>query len=260
MFTITGKTWGEVVYIVEKDGYYKTHATYWFSLGKGDDVKHGKWIPWNRTIRVKLKEIRKPIPMYVKNIEILLPKTNETFGVDFWVGDLVAPHGKGKMVDFLFTYTILMPSTDSQECVELMTFEGADRNDGVILLKSDSQNRHPPLSRFPSVYEAPREGYEQRFEMFTRWAQEKIVESKRITDDEYLVFRSRTLTDNNEQITSAHYGKMYYVSFGRTRKALDGGVVKMQYYFNPTPNDQNIEFDTSNNLFGNDWRNRIETP
>jgi hypothetical protein len=258
--SMEGRMDGEALYSVKKEGYYDTRATYWFRLDLGNDVVNGKWTPWNPTIDVTLKEKRYPIPMYAQSIEIILPKTNETFGFDFQIGDFVAPHGRGEVVDFLFTHEIKMSSEGNQECIERMTIEGMNTNDGVVLLKSDSQNKHPPLSRFPSIYEAPKDGYEQRLDMFTRWLQEKQIENTRIMDDEYLVFRSRTTTDNNGQIISAHYGKMYYVSFGRTRKNLDGGFVKMQYYFNPTSNDRNLEYDTNNNLFGNNWRNRILLP
>ena len=60
-------------------------------------------------------------------------------------------------------------------------------------------------------------------------------------------FRVRTKKDEAGKIVSANYGKI--------RGPLDFGFrgrrngLGMTYYFNPTPNDRNMEFDPSRNLF-----------
>jgi hypothetical protein len=45
------------------------------------------------------------------------------------------------------------------------------------------------------------------------------------------------------EIISAHYAQIQ----GGLRWGLEG-VLKFQYHFNPTPNNRNLEFDTSRNL------------
>jgi hypothetical protein len=62
-------------------------------------------------------------------------------------------------------------------------------------------------------------------------------------------FRVRTVLDKKGKFVSAHYGKIYgRFEFGRYIKAeclfLKSGI----YYFNPTVNDRNVEFDRSRNL------------
>jgi hypothetical protein len=47
---------------------------------------------------------------------------------------------------------------------------------------------------------------------------------------------------------------------GQDEKNRDGACVYFAYYFNPTPNDRNIEFDTEKNLFKGKGLNRIMTP
>jgi hypothetical protein len=46
----------------------------------------------------------------------------------------------------------------------------------------------------------------------------------------------RTAVDDRGKIVSTHYGKIY------------GDFMQFTYYLNPTPNDQNIEFDLKQNL------------
>ncbi len=54
-------------------------------------------------------------------------------------------------------------------------------------------------------------------------------------DDEYLVFRTRVVKDDNGNIVSANYGKIY----GAIRTVGFFGAKAI--YFNPTPNDTNLE-------------------
>jgi hypothetical protein len=56
--------------------------------------------------------------------------------------------------------------------------------------------------------------------------------------DRIYYFRVRTKVDDRGNIVSAHYGKIY------------GDFMQFAYYYNPTPNDRNIEFDPKQNLLG----------
>ena len=64
-----------------------------------------------------------------------------------------------------------------------------------------------------------------------------------LRDDKYLVFRVRSLSTPDGKILKTHYGKIYpFIS-------LEGNQLKiMRIYFNPTPNDTNLEFDPERNL------------
>ena len=52
-------------------------------------------------------------------------------------------------------------------------------------------------------------------------------------------FRVRTKLDESGNVVSARYGKIY------------GDLAQFTYYFNPTPNDRNVEFDLKQNLMTN---------
>lgn len=62
-------------------------------------------------------------------------------------------------------------------------------------------------------------------------------------------FRVRTVLDDKGKVVSTHYGKIYgRFEFGRYKKAESLYLKSGIYYFNPTANDRNVEFDRSKNL------------
>lgn len=54
---LQNKCAGDVNFIINKEGYYETCLRYWFFKANYDCVKDGRWIPWNPTIEVTLKQI-----------------------------------------------------------------------------------------------------------------------------------------------------------------------------------------------------------
>jgi hypothetical protein len=63
----------------------------------------------------------------------------------------------------------------------------------------------------------------------------KPIETNRDVHHNYY-FRVRTKLDENGNVVSARYGKIY------------GDFMQFSYYLNPTPNDRNVEFDPKQNL------------
>ena len=105
IFSAKGKTDYAVHYNVEKKGYYSTYGVQKLNQQYGDNIKNGKWIPWNPTVEVTLIEIRKkqnPVPLYAKELFIELPDGDGGFAYDFFVGDLMPPHGIGIVTDVVF--------------------------------------------------------------------------------------------------------------------------------------------------------------
>jgi len=254
IFVAEGKTDGEIVYFVKKEGYYNTQATFSFNRHTDTaDVKNGKWIPWNPTIEVTLKEIRNPIPMYVKRAGIRLPKKGEPFGMDFKIGDLVAPHGKGKNADIFLKCWGDKPIPLTRAVSRHLTLSSDKIGEGFIRISKDG-------GLFTSIYEAPTDGYQPEVYLNYARTNDKILDDKDFPQNEYIVFRSRVELDDDGKIAKSNYGKIFDIWFDISADDRDGAAIRFIYYFNPTPNDRNLEFDTSYNLFGNDWRNRIEIP
>ena len=238
-FMAEGRTTDSVFIEVEKNGYYATHQQYNAASRDPERLKDGRWLPWNPTIPVVLREIRNPIPMYVKRFEGRFPN-EQIVGFDCEVGDFVAPHGLGETPDFLIrTGEIGLSSID--------------QNGGFLVLPSYSN------SAFKSDYFAPENGY------VTNLSSRVVVDDRNgrtksvlydYGDDygfsrNYLVFKSRIKRDTDGKIISANYGK-FYGNFEYWRKS-----VKFLYYFNPTPSDRNIEFDGTNNLFRPEWNSKL---
>ena len=112
-------------------GYYPD-ATKEFRF---QNVKSGNWQPWNPTIEFILKPVGVQVPMFAKKIEwdTSVPEINKPIGYDLEIGDWVAPFGKGKTSDFLFTLERKFTSV-TQDFSATLTLAFQDGGDGIILI------------------------------------------------------------------------------------------------------------------------------
>jgi len=218
-----------------KDGYYKTDYMHRFLTDSPDCVKDGKWQPWNPTIEITLKEKRNPIQMIARQVEIKLPNRDEPFGFDFQMGDLVKPYGKGEQTDLLFKCNIEERGHIHDYKMELFV-TAVLQDEGIIVNKTDG------WSQFKTAYEAQESGYEPLYYLVTDRTPSKILQKIEFTQAEYLTFRSRIARDDEGKIISSHYGTIIDVlSYHLDDKNPDGAIVRLLYFFNPTPNDRNLE-------------------
>jgi len=239
---------------VVKDGYYNS----WFRFRSGNPeitdsggesskiyydskVKDGCWLPWNPTIPVVLREIRNPIPMYVSKIYRHSIPSETNMGFDCVAQDWIEPHGKGTVADFIIKFLPLPESGYDRAC--RIVLSAADGDGGFI------RRRKNTSSAFVSDYEAPTNGYaevsiqrEKRLKFYERNPSD-------LSEDDYLIFKSRIVRDKDGVVVSANYGKIYGKMEYVFSKEQALGAFGFTYYFNPTPNDRNIEFDGRNNLF-----------
>lgn len=244
LFVAAGKTIHSMDYTVTKEGYYTTEGKHWFYRQGKNCVQDGRWSPWNPTNTVVLKEYRKPIAMYAKNVDISIPTRDTPVGFDLEVGDWVSPYGKGVQSDMFFNY--------SAHIADMLTFSNqlilacSNRMDGLQRVGKET------WSFFVSTYDAPRDGYHPNMILSINRAKYKILKREEVIDAEYLVFRVRTVLDDKGNIVSALYGKIYGpIEYGES-DTNQGGTVRFTYYLNSTPNNRNLEFDPSRNLFN--WR------
>lgn len=103
-------------------------------------------------------------------------------------------------------------------------------------------DRYWPHSELKLPHDAPESGYfpTRRYEADTRGPR------KEKRDVGYFL-RTRVKLDADGEIISAHYAKIYGDFRFDPR-----GAVSFTYYFNPVPNDRNLEFDPQRNLFPKD--------
>ncbi|MBW7907965.1 MAG: carboxypeptidase regulatory-like domain-containing protein [Kiritimatiellae bacterium] len=249
LFVAAGKTIHSMNYTATKEGYYKTIGRYWFYRQGADNVREGHWLPWNPTNTVVLKDVSKPIGMYAKKVETQVPNRDKPVGIDLEVGDWVVPHGEGKQPDLLFTYKAEIQDfwNGSLE----LRIACANKLDGFIRVDMDVQ------SDFRSTYEAPRSGYQPELQFAFVTTTEKDLKIEKLGDTEYLAFRVRTVLDDKGNVVSARYGKIYGpIEFGVGKQHN----VRFTYYFNPTANDRNLEFDPDRNLLPADLGKRVSMP
>ncbi len=241
LFSMKGKSRGEMHYGVRKDGYYPTSTTVKFGRHDGIVVKDGKWQPWNPTNVVVLNKIKNPVPMYARRVETFLPLAGQEVGYDLMVGDWVAPYGKGMESDFVFEIT-------KRRVVSWMDFDASLKvkfsrvNDG-FQKRAESL---PGGSSFPWLYSAPENGYSNMLQVSVGYLPGKGYFAT--NESAACFFRVRSVTNAQGGIISAYYGKMPTPIRFDARDTKTGWL-NFSYYLNPTPNDRNMEFDPKQNLF-----------
>lgn len=237
---------GDVGISAEKEGYYPSSG-YSIDFTNVTGFVSRKWQPWNPTIEVVMRKIVNPVPMYAVRYGDGAPKSIPALGqpvaFDLEKADWVAPYGKGTNTDFIFRLDCRLGGMTSEgyqifDATFNLSFPAPD--DGI-------QSVYAPPSqgsslRLPRL--APEQGYETNL-VWHAYHHENESHVERREDQNYF-FRVRTETDDDGNIISTLYGKIYgEIEFERS------GEIRFTYYLNPTPNDRNMEFDPKHNLFEN---------
>jgi len=158
-----------------------------------------------------------------------MPAFDTPVGFDLTAGDWVAPHGKGASAD-IFLNAHLEKRADYDSDYKL-TVSFPNAGDGIQEFRVGPEDG----SALRSSQEAPADGYQPQ------WIQTRTVRpgqgysGNRDRNRNYY-FRVRTVLDEQGNVKSALYGKIY------------GDFMQFRYYLNPTPNDRNVEFDPKRNL------------
>ena len=218
---------------VRKEGYYHTEEKVHFCRSKADPlVVNGKWQPYGETRTVVLKKIKNPIRLRDPGARYRYkyPESGKWTGFDLVCGDWMPPLGNGKCADMMIRY-VREPRPDGYFKSLDITFTN-NPYAGVYLMDKDS------YSEMDSVYEANTNGEyvgNLRYE-FERTAKGNHMISE-LGSGQYLVFRIRTKVDDDGNLISAHYGRI----MGALQYLEKGGMVLGPVFFNPTPNDTNLE-------------------
>lgn len=269
LFAVESVIQSNVKIEVKKSGYYLSKILY--VPQNSQHLKSGEKIqPWNPTIPIMLKKIGKPIPMIVRNHwgKIAeLPIMNENLGFDLVELDWLPPYGKGVRADMLVK--AVRNEGDEKNYTANLAIDFPNKGDGVItlpkILGGESELKYPRI--------APLNGYSGESLLKSLRHQEIIDESLPRTIEPFgYILRIRTEFDANGKVISALFGKIVDpglttdetrnpqrakspIYFASAPRAIEKNGVKstgcyfsFSYYLNPTPNDQNLEFDMKNNL------------
>jgi hypothetical protein len=220
----------------EAPGYYRSSFASPL-LQSGADKK---WNPWNPTIKVVLKEVKQPIPMYAKKLRTEIPVVDVPVAFDLIEGDWVAPHGRGKNSDLIFALTRRFENARDYESSLSISFSSA--TDGI--LPWDATADYHSALKLPRI--APESGYAQPLTLSNKRLPGSFVE-RDVKEERNYFFRIRTVLDEDGKVVSAQYGKID----GDIRFSPIGSKtcsLMFTYYCNPEPNGRNMEFDPKSNL------------
>lgn len=249
---------GMLYFSVRKEGFYPT------TLLKYRFLTHsaGRWEPWNPRMEAVVRQIINPRPLMAKSVGLAgrpdgkIPVFGEPVGYDFEVGDWAAPHGKGVHKDIIFQLD--GHTTDYSQPYEAQLRVSFNHPlDGLVLYEAPAMGG----SDLHMPHKAPETGYQP---VLTRRSA-KVPSTDKLTRDwiyidetnkthNYFV-RTRTQVNEKGEIISANYAKIY-----RDIQWGPSGLVQFQYYFNPDPNDRNLEFDIRKNLLPEEFNTIIGEP
>ena len=241
---------------VEK--YYRNIIRYRFENFK-ENVKDGKWQPWNPTIELLLKERVNPIPMYATSCSnrLKIPLLNTWCGFDMTVNDWISPYGSGAHADIEICYQWDGSEGDSYNGSTL-EIRFPDEKAGCYTFHYPYDETCGYQNSFISPYHAePTNMFSTQLSFSETIKLEKYpvgdrifrcLERNHMKKGTGYIFRTRTRFDENGNLIGAHYGKIYPPNGDLIWRGRKGTFLTFQYYLNPTENDTNLEYDPNQNL------------
>lgn len=218
---------------VEKEGYYESRTD---RLSRNMD----------HNLVMRLLRKKNPTALHVRKVSFGFPLNAEFVGFDLKKGELVKPYGKGEVADVMFMSATEHESYKSASGVLTIQFADYCGLQMVPFLFGG-------ISDLKMDYEAPVGGYEQ---VFVRV--EESIYNTNLKQQVGYYLRTRVVEEDGE-ILSANYTKIvgdfrfdprhsgWHVDDENRPKEY--GSISFTYYFNPTENDRNLEFEIGNNLF-----------
>jgi len=218
---------------VDCDGYYYSHDAIELRKTKSNPaIIGGKWQPYGESRVVVLKPYINPIEMpgVYRWPNFKVPVFRKWVGFDVEKASWMPPYGYGEHEDLLlrFTYDVRNRYVDFNSTMEVSFTNNPYA--GFYEMKIDSS------SELKNIYAADTNGAFSVYKRFEFDAQ--IVDEnkqRRLGEDSYIVFRTRTKIDGRGRLVSAHYGKL----FGPW--GFDTTMGFRMLMFNPNPNDPNLE-------------------
>lgn len=236
---VVGRTGKSVILHVTKSGYYASHDEINY-VAMGHGASGGYWLPRNLEKTIVLRPVKNPKAAGPK---IGGFKTSKKIGewlkYDLETGDFVSPEGKGTIGDFevLFNWDGKLGNEYSGMSVKIRfpdEYSGGCYVDKVMC--SDFKGAYAfPLSKHllhEIFYFAHVERNHKTGEFIRR--EEKLFDGTKT-----LLVRSRCEVDPlTKKIVKCHYSQISNLQFGC---GYDGIVFLVESFFNPTPNDTNLE-------------------
>jgi len=225
---------------VKKPGYYMSSGHYVFDYGKKGLLR---WEPWNPEIKVVLRNVENPVPMYARDTRespIEIPVLGKDVGFDLIAFDWVKPYGRGGHSDFMFNLKVMDNGGNDFEYQLSVKF--TNKFDGIQAYEDINTSRSMLL--LPK--NAPLDGYKKELGVFLRGVKRGAGYSWK--KDRNYIFRVRSEVENGK-LKKAMYGKILAdIALANPRKKGGFPSIQFKYYLNPTYTN-NLEFDPNRNLY-----------
>lgn len=224
------KVGSELTVGVSNKGYYGSgdRVVFYFREGVSPLVKDGKWQPYGEQRTLVVKRKKSPVVMTsLHYTSIAVPMTNVWLGIDMESFQWTQPYGNGKHEDMLLRFNYEM---HDKYAVQWATMEVSFTNNpyaGFYVLPQDA------YSELKSPYHVNTNAVFSQTRTFRHEFFNKYIDA--IREGDCMIFRTRTRIDENGNLISAHYGKIYGLwEFADMIRVRD-------MFFNTTPNDINLE-------------------
>lgn len=237
MFIATHRTNDRVSCGIDKEGYYHSSDRITFSNPRVyEKIIDGKWQPYGTTRIIPLRKrknlgkLRVP-PDDKRMCRWKIPFFDKWIGFDLEVFDWVCPVGNGRHDDVLIRFK---SEVKNQHFDFRFDMDVCFTNNPYAGFYEQEKNK---FSVFEWEYNADTNNVFK--DSATFWCEKRPGKRgviKCLSEDSYLVFRTRTKVDENGRLKKAHYGVISgeWISGRETMQIGDA-------CFNPVPNDTNIE-------------------
>lgn len=217
-----------------KEGYYYSWDSVELRETKSAPaIVDGKWQPYGESRTIVLKPQRNPIEMpgIEKYGDIAIPQFNSWMAFDLEKMTWLPPNGDGEYADVLLRFTLEEGRNkywDYRATME-MSFTNSAYAGAYVRNKDQS-------SELKCGYAVDtNQTFATYFKYSIDGGSADGQSGSRLNDDLFMVFRTRTKTDDRGRLVSAHYGKILGdVSFKKVLRVMSSS-------FNTTPNDINLE-------------------
>jgi len=240
-FSAANETAGGVSCAATKNGFYESRGRYDFSASQ---IQNNTWLPWNPEVRLILRKIGKPVPMYARDTKesrLDIPAVGKEIGFDLIEYNWLPPYGSGKHADFVFRLDKRFKNEKDFDSTLTITF--SNPYDGIIFVKEE--RRHGSLFKLPRF--APESGYLSKLVK----AMKRLPDGPLVDDSQEggnYIFRVRSEV-KDKKLVRAMYGKIQGDIVFDPRFQV-GASLGFIYYLNPDYT-RNLEYDPSANLFQN---------
>lgn len=233
---------GGVDIYVKAPGYYDWYKKFDF-YPSGVTGEMVPFDPEKQPIEVVLKSIDHPVPMFVKEMRIEIPILDAPVGFDMEKADWCKPHGSGINADFFMQ--VHKDFKDRWEFEGSLKVTFSNKGNGILYLKT--RDDYGNDLRVPKI--APVTGYSSAYNKTIIYSSsKKVLEGIEPDKEGNFIFRVRSEVDENDQIVSANYGKIYG-GFTTQLRGTETAKIRFRYYFNSDDTSRNLEFDPQQNLF-----------